>query len=278
MSVVRPAAVAGYFYPDAPAALRELVRSCLRAAEAEDPGEPADPGRRRLPPKAIIVPHAGFAYSGSVAAAAYRLLEGAAIRRVVLLGPAHRVAVRGLALPTSTAFATPLGMVPIDVEAAVAARQLPQVMTSDAAHANEHALEVQLPFLQSVLPAFRLVPFVVGDASPDEVAQVIDRLWGDAETLVVASSDLSHFHDDATARRVDAETTARVLAGTATLDGLQACGAAAINGLLLAAGARGLHARLLQRRSSADAGGDASRVVGYASFAFEAAGNADVRH
>ncbi len=201
MHDVRPAAVAGMFYPGSPAALAESVRSCLADATARAPVA-------RGLPKAVIVPHAGYVYSGPIAGAAYaRLAAGRrTIRRVVLLGPAHRVAVRGLALPTARAFATPLGVVEVDRKAALLALALPQVQESDAAHALEHSLEVQLPFLQAVLDEFRIVPFAVGDATADEVADVIDRLWGGPETLIVISSDLSHYHRYAEARAIDRGT------------------------------------------------------------------------
>jgi AmmeMemoRadiSam system protein B len=263
MSDVRPAAVAGMFYPAAPAALAAEVRAHLARA-------PASPGASAAVPKALIAPHAGYVYSGPIAAHAYaRLAAGRdTIRRVVLFGPTHRVPVRGLALPSAGAFATPLGPVSVDRQAAAAALALPQVCESDAAHAFEHSLEVQLPFLQAVLGDFRIVPFAVGDATPDEVAEVIALLWGGPETLVVVSSDLSHYHRYAEARAIDRATGEAILALSATLDHEQACGATPINGLLLAARRHGLQAELLDLRNSGDTAGDKSRVVGYASFAF----------
>lgn len=263
MHDVRPAAVAGMFYPGSSAALAESVRACL-----------ADAATRPLPagtlPKAVIVPHAGYVYSGPIAGAAYaRLAAGRrTIRRVVLLGPTHRVPVRGLALPTARAFATPLGVVEVDRKAALLALTLPQVQESDAAHALEHSLEVQLPFLQAVLDEFRIVPFAVGDATADEVADVIDRLWGGPETLIVISSDLSHYHRYAEARAIDRGTADAILALGPEIDHEQACGATPVNGLLLCARRRGLAAELLDLRNSGDTAGDKSRVVGYASFAF----------
>ena len=263
MHDVRPAAVAGMFYPGSSAALAESVRACL-----------ADGATRPLPggtlPKAVIVPHAGYVYSGPIAGAAYaRLAAGRrTIRRVVLLGPTHRVPVRGLALPTARAFATPLGVVEVDRKAALLALTLPQVQESDAAHALEHSLEVQLPFLQAVLDEFRIVPFAVGDATADEVADVIDRLWGGPETLIVISSDLSHYHRYAEARAIDRGTADAILALGPEIDHEQACGATPVNGLLLCARRRGLAAELLDLRNSGDTAGDKSRVVGYASFAF----------
>jgi hypothetical protein len=198
---VRPPAVAGMFFPGMAAVLGEEVADMLAAV----PPEPTLPQ-----PKAIIVPHAGYIYSGPVAASAYAQLapHAATIHRVVLLGPCHRVAVRGLAVPHAAAFATPLGSVPLDQEAIALARTLPQVIHHDGAHAEEHSLEVQLPFLQKVLGDFSLVPFAVGYATPDEVAQVLELLWGGPETLIVISSDLSHYHSYARPRtglRCDAD-------------------------------------------------------------------------
>ncbi|MEE8580213.1 MAG: AmmeMemoRadiSam system protein B, partial [Myxococcota bacterium] len=201
MSRVRKPAVAGSFYPNDPDELRGLVEAYLRAATP-----PADLPAR---PKALIVPHAGYVYSGPVAATAYAALRGAAeeVRRVVLLGPSHRVVLRGLATSSADRFATPLGDVPVDREAVELALGLTQVHALDAAHRAEHSLEVHLPFLQVVLGEFRLVPFSVGDATPEEVAEVLTLLWGDAETLVVISTDLSHYYDYETALRLDAATT-----------------------------------------------------------------------
>ena len=260
MQAVRPAAVAGMFYPQARTRLAADVQAYL--ADAVATAGPA--------PKAVIVPHAGYVYSAPVAAAAYARLAPLAgtVRRVVLLGPTHRVPVRGLAVPAAAAFATPLGEVPIDRAAIAQVSALPQVVTSDAAHAQEHALEVQLPFLQAVLGRFSLVPFAVGDASAEEVAEVIDALWGGPETLVVVSSDLSHYLPYAAAQRVDRATADAVLALDDALDHAQACGATPINGLAQVARRRGLHPALLDLRNSGDTAGDRDRVVGYASFAF----------
>jgi len=259
----RPAAVAGMFYPGVPAALAASVRACLVDAAARSRAGGA-------PPKALIVPHAGYVYSGAIAAAAYARLAAlhATIRRVVLLGPAHRVAVRGLALPSVRGFATPLGVVEIDRKAADLALTLPQVVESDAVHAQEHALEVQLPFLQAVLDDFRIVPFAVGAASTEEVADVLERLWGGPETLILVSSDLSHYHSYAEARAIDRGSVDGILALSPALDFDQACGATPINALLQCARWRGLVPELLDLRNSGDTAGDKSRVVGYASFAF----------
>ena len=263
MHDVRPAAVAGLFYPGARAALLASVRACLVEAATR-------PRAAGAVPKALIVPHAGYVYSGPIAAAAYARLAAshAAIRRVVLLGPTHRVPVRGLALPSVRAFATPLGEVEVDRKAAALALTLPQVEESDAAHALEHSLEVQLPFLQAVLDDFRIVPFAVGDASTGDVADVLERLWGGPETLVVVSSDLSHYHPYAEARAIDRGSAEGILALAAPLDYEQACGATPINALVVCARRHGLAPELLDLRNSGDTAGDKSRVVGYASFAF----------
>jgi hypothetical protein len=259
MTKVRPAAVAGTFYPDEPEALASTVRRLLAGATG---------GTER--PKALIAPHAGYVYSGPIAATAYAQIAPLAdrIRRVVLLGPAHRVALRGLALPGATAFATPLGEIEVDEAAAAALRDLPQVVTNPAAHALEHSLEVHLPFLQTVLREFRLVPLAVGDASTDEVAEVIERLWGGDETLIVISSDLSHYLPYVEACRIDRATVDTVLAFEPILDHAQACGATPINGLLRAAFAHGLTPQLNDLRNSGDTSGDRGRVVGYASISF----------
>lgn len=258
---VRPAAVAGSFYPAVAEALRERVRELLVQDPRPDPDLAA--------PKALIVPHAGYIYSGPIAARAYRRLAcTAGIERVVLLGPAHRAPVRGLAVPECSAFSTPLGTVPLDAVGMAAALAAPQVCRDDTAHALEHSLEVQLPFLQAVLGDIRLVALAVGDATAQEVAEVIERLYGGAETLIVVSSDLSHYLPYAQACRIDEASAQEVLALRPSLGPRQACGAAAINGLLLAARRRGLRPELLDLRNSGDTAGDRSRVVGYAAFAF----------
>ncbi|MDH5285553.1 MAG: AmmeMemoRadiSam system protein B [Betaproteobacteria bacterium] len=261
LTSIRPPAVAGLFYAGTPRALRRELDDAL--AQARPASLPA-------PPKALIVPHAGYVYSGPIAATAYACLDAVRghVRRVVLLGPCHRVAVRGLALPRAEAFETPLGTVPLDQGAMRALAGLPQVVLSDAAHAHEHSLEVQLPFLQTRLGEFALVPLAVGDASAAEVAEVIERLWGGDETLVVVSSDLSHYHRYDDARSIDAATVRAILAGDSGLDHEQACGATPIAGLLEVARRRGLVPQLLDLRNSGDTAGDRARVVGYAAIAF----------
>ena len=260
MSTVRPAAVAGTFYPGEPAALAAEVSSYL--AQAEVPAARA--------PKAIIAPHAGYMYSGLVAASVYARLKPLAgrVRRVVLLGPAHRVWVQGAAVPSAGAFASPLGEVALDREAIDSLRGFPFVEVSDRAHAQEHSLEVHLPFLQAVLGRFALVPIVVGDASPSEVARILEALWGGEETLVVVSSDLSHYLPYDAARRRDRDTARAILDLEATLVPEEACGAAPINGLLTLARMRGLRVEGIDLRNSGDTAGGRDRVVGYGAFAF----------
>lgn len=264
MDHIRPPAVAGYFYPAEPRELARTVNGMLGAV-----GRAAS-----LPagaPKAIIAPHAGYVYSGPIAAHAYAALAAARdrVRRVVLLGPTHRVPVRGLAIPTVAAFASPLGAVTIDRGALALVADLPQVVVSDTAHAQEHSLEVHLPFLQSVLGDFAVVPFAVGRASPEEVAEVLERLWGGDETLIVVSSDLSHYLPYTVAQEVDRKTVDAILRLEVAIDHEQACGGTPVNGLLLAARRRHLQPRLLDLRNSGDTAGDRSRVVGYCSIAFE---------
>jgi len=263
MLTTRPAAVAGMFYPDDPIELERTLTDLLASAGAAAPARP---------PKALIVPHAGYIYSGPVAATAYAQLAAlrGRIRRVVLLGPTHRVYVRGLALPEADRFATPLGEIQLDREAMRGLADLPQVTRSAAAHQLEHSLEVQLPFLQKVLGDFQLLPLAVGEATADEVAAVLEQVWGGDETLIVISSDLSHFLPDALARKVDGGTVDAILALNPHLNHEQACGATPVNGLLLAARKHGLHPVALDVRNSSDTAGDPDRVVGYAAFAFHA--------
>jgi len=232
--------------------------------------EGAKADSRIAAPKAIIVPHAGYIYSGQIAAAAFARLAAAreTIRRVILLGPVHRVAVHGLALPGVDAFETPLGQIQLDQTAIATIAGMPQVITSSNAHAMEHSLEVQLPFLQTVLDDFRLVPLAVGDATPEEVAEVLERLWGGGETLIVISSDLSHFLPYRLAQEVDQGSVASILDMRGQLSHEQACGGIPINGFLLAAKRHQLQPQLLDLRNSGDTAGDKNRVVGYAAFAF----------
>ena len=272
-TLVRPAAVAGSFYPDDARVLAAVVEDFLaEAAEAAETAEVA-PVAPAAPPKAVIVPHAGYVYSGPVAACAYARLraDGAQsrIRRVVLVGPSHYVAFSGLALPSAEAFETPLGRVAVDREAVKRALAAPGVSVRDAAHADEHALEVQLPFLQRVLGDFEIVPLLAGSARPEAVAAVLDALWGGPETLVVISSDLSHYHDQATARRLDAATAAAIEAGAlANIGPEDACGCVGIAGMLAAAPRHRLSIERLALATSADTSGPWHSVVGYGAWAF----------
>lgn len=272
MGHTRLAAVAGAFYPAESSSLAHLIQHFL----AEPPRQA---GLETLPertPKALIVPHAGYIYSGAVAAQAYRLLQPYrnVIHRVILLGPVHRVAVRGLALPGADAFSTPLGNISVDTEAIDLISSLPQVSTSVAAHAWEHSLEVQLPFLQSVLHDFTLVPLAVGEATPDEVAEVLESLWGQDDTLIVISSDLSHFLTYEQARRCDSNTVQRMLQLDHHISHHEACGATPVNGLLELAQRHHLQPYLLDLRNSGDTEGDQDRVVGYSALAFYEADHA----
>jgi len=268
MPTVRPAAVAGTFYPGDPRALAAQLGELLGG-----PVETAEAGNAL---KAVIVPHAGYVYSGAVAARAYEALAAARdrVKRVVLLGPVHRVPVRGLALPGADWFETPLGRVAVDAGAVRSLAGLPQVVTSPAAHALEHSLEVQLPFLQKVLGEFSLLPLAVGDASVDEVAEVIERLWGGGETVFVLSTDLSHYHSYQEARRIDGATLARIASLASDVNHEQACGATPLNGLLKAARVKGLSIRQLAACNSGDTAGDRGHVVGYSSFALYEPGEA----
>ncbi len=262
-ALVRPAAQAGRFYPAEPERLRAEIEAFL--AEVQVVGRPV--------PKAIIAPHAGYLYSGPVAAFAFAVLKPARerIRRVVLVGPAHYVGFTGLASSGAGAFATPLGQVIVDKELAMMVMASPSVHRLPAAHQPEHCLEVELPFLQTVLADFTILPLLVGDASREDVAAVLDMVWGGPETLIVISSDLSHYHDYATAGRLDAVTAEAIVALNGNdLNGENACGWKPICGLLAVARRRGLRCRELERRNSGDTAGSRDRVVGYGAFAFSA--------
>jgi MEMO1 family protein len=268
---VRPPIVAGSFYPATPEELVEVVDATLAGAATAD-----EPSAAR--PKALIVPHAGYVYSGPVAATAYARLRPwrHEIDRVVLLGPAHRIPVRSMALSSADGWDTPLGRVPVDEAARAAVADLPGVEIDDAAHAPEHSIEVELPFLQRVLrpegdeprlAPFRVLPIVVGHAPADEVATVLDAVWGGDETLIVISSDLSHYEDYDTAADHDRRTAAHILAGrVGEIGPRDACGAFPVRGLLVAAGRRHLDIELVDLRSSGDTAGPANQVVGYGSF------------
>ncbi len=260
ISVVRPPAVAGAFYPADPDQLRAMATACLHEA-----------GSVGTPPKAMIVPHAGYEYSGPIAATAYARLTAARdrISKVILLGPSHRLPFYGLAVSSADYFATPLGNVPIDREGFASALHLPQVKVLDEAHQLEHSLEVHLPFLQLTLNQFSLLPLVVGDASATEVSDVLDTLWGGDETLIVVSSDLSHYLNYSAAKMIDKETAELIEELRADEIGPdRACGCRSICGLLDAARQHGLHATAIDLRNSGDTAGSHQEVVGYGAFVF----------
>jgi len=266
VTAIRSPAVAGTFYPADPATLRRQIADFLADADNAPPTGSA-------PPKAIIGPHAGYIFSGPVAARAYARLAGSRgkIRRVVLLGPSHYVGFRGLAVDTAEAWAMPNGAVRLDTEAIAAIRRLPMVGELDAAYTREHALEVHVPFLQHVLGDFLLVPIVAGDASPDAVAAVLDMLWGGPETLIVVSTDLSHYLGYDACQRMDSDTAAaieRFDIDAITTTG--ACGAIPTRGLLRAASRRGLTIERLDLRNSGDTAGPRDRVVGYGAWVLHA--------
>jgi AmmeMemoRadiSam system protein B len=254
--------VAGRFYPADPAKLRRVVETAVAEARRE--------ARAGSPPKALVAPHAGYVYSGHVAASAYAQalpLRGQ-IHRVVLVGPAHWGARAGVVVPSADAFATPLGPVRVDTEARDRLAGSGRVAVDDAAHAREHSLEVHLPFLQVVLGEVAVLPLAVSEAAPAEVADVLDDVWGGPETLVVVSTDLSHYHDQATATALDRSTAAAVVARQPeAIAPDRACGAVPLQALLLAARHRGLEVELLDLCTSADTVGQPDRVVGYGAFA-----------
>jgi MEMO1 family protein len=259
--ITRRPAVAGSFYAAEPDRLRRQVVRLLANV----------PAVAKITPKALIAPHAGYVYSGQIAAAAFATLRDGAqtFVRVVVIGPAHYVPIRGIAVPTVAAFETPLGRVPVDRDALNEIADLPFVLPSDAVHAPEHALEVELPFLQAVLPSFSILPLVVGDAAAQEVSQVLARLWGGPETLLVVSSDLSHYHGYETAQRLDAATAAAIEKGDwASLGPGQACGYLTIAGLLIETNRCNLKARRVSMCNSGDTAGPRDRVVGYGAWMF----------
>nr|WP_281720318.1 AmmeMemoRadiSam system protein B [Nitrosomonas nitrosa] len=259
MATIRTPAVAGLFYPANPQCLLENIGCLLSSAQVS-----------RCLPKVLIVPHAGYIYSGVVAASAYVTLKLIAecVRRVVLLGPAHRTFLHGLALPREAIFATPLGQVKVDATAAEKIARLPQVSINSSVHALEHSLEVQLPFLQYLLEDFSILPVVVGKASVGEVSGVLDCVWGGEETLIIISSDLSHYLPYAAAQREDNKTAASILELHQEIDHTHACGATPINALMAVARKHCLIPHLLDLRNSGDTAGSTDRVVGYGAFAF----------
>ncbi len=256
---IRPAAVAGLFYADDPQQLRSDIQHYLELAH------PAT----LSPPKAIIAPHAGYIYSGPVAASAYTLLQPAAdtINRVVLLGPSHHVPLHGIATPDADFFSTPLGQIPISLTACEELETLPFVQRNPRAHAQEHSLEVHLPFLQSILKHFELIPLVVGDCDPEDVAELLERLWGDEHTLIVISSDLSHYHNYHTAVSLDRSTSDAIEHLQPEKIGYEdACGRSPLNGLLTLARKKHLHIDTVDLRNSGDTAGPKDRVVGYGAY------------
>jgi hypothetical protein len=263
---VRPPAVAGRFYPADPAELRQSVQTFL--SQAQHPGSTANDVR---PPKAVIAPHAGYVFSGPIAGSAFAPFQADKylVTRIILIGPAHFVRVRGLAAPAWDAFTTPLGTIPVAGRLLSALKSLPQVTISNQPHAAEHSLEVELPFLQVVLEQFSILPLVAGDATANEIADVLENVWGGPETRIVISSDLSHFFDYPTARQLDSETARAILAlDPDALGEESACGRVPIRGLLTAARRFGLKASLLDLRNSGDTAGARQEVVGYGAFAF----------
>ena len=261
MTSIRHPNVAGMFYPADAQTLEQAVHAYLTAAKTDH--SPA--------PKAIVAPHAGYVYSGPVAGSAYaQLLErGDEVSRVILLGPSHRMSFHGLAYSRADAFLTPLGSVPVEQQAYDRLADLPQVRAFEAPFEGEHCLEVQLPFLQLTLGQFKIVPFLVGDTTSNEVAEVIELLWGGDETLIVISSDLSHYLDYDSARRIDAATSRAIEAlQPEDITHHQACGRNPLIGLLREAQRHGLHARTLDLRNSGDTAGPRDRVVGYGAYAF----------
>lgn len=260
-NLIRQPAVAGMFYPAKPDELASSVQHYLsNAIPQEGPV-----------PKAIIAPHAGYIYSGPVAASAYIQLVPAkfTIRQVVLLGPSHRVPLHGIATSSASHFSTPLGLIPLDAGAIEKINHLPQVVINDHAHLQEHSLEVHLPFLQQVLDEFTLVPLVVGQCSPEQVSQLLVELWDGPETLVVISSDLSHYHEYSVAKQLD-QTTSDAIARLdyKKIDYENACGRDPVNGLLYFAQKTGLKADILDVRNSGDTAGPHDKVVGYGAYLF----------
>lgn len=259
--IVRKPAVAGMFYPDDADELRHMVVGFLHSAKTGMPHIP----------KAIIAPHAGYIYSGPVAGSAYMGIIAAknTISRVVLLGPSHRVPLSGIAASSATHFATPLGLVPLDRETIERLLEYPQVNLMDDAHAQEHSLEVHLPFLQEILDHFSLVPLVVGEAKPEQVSEILEEIWGGPETLIVISSDLSHYHDYETACSLDKGTSQAIETLQPESIGYeQACGRNPVNGLLTLARQFGLSATTIDLRNSGDTAGPQDRVVGYGAYWF----------
>jgi AmmeMemoRadiSam system protein B len=253
--------VAGVFYPVNSKQLHQMLNQYLEDAKID-----------AKVPKAIIAPHAGYIYSGPIAASAYARLKKARdlISRVVIIGPSHRVAFRGLAVSKADSFSTPFGKIPVDPDAVKMIAKLPFVGYLEHAHTYEHSLEVHLPFLQEALKDFKIVPILAGDASAEQVGQVIDALWGGDETLIVISSDLSHYHDYATARQLDQLTSRQIENKQYELLAYEsACGKVPVCGLLKVAREKSLPVTTVDLRNSGDTAGDKSRVVGYGAYVID---------
>jgi MEMO1 family protein len=259
---IRAPAVAGMFYPASAYELQSDVERYIARARLPRPAPR---------PKALIAPHAGYDYSGPIAGFAFACLRDLhrEIKRVLLMGPSHRVAFRGLALSGADAFNTPLGEVSVDQEANGVLLQLDRVQINDRAHRDEHCLEVELPFLQCALDDFSIVPVLVGDADAHDVAAVIEKLWGGPETLIVVSSDLSHYFPYVQAQAIDRNTSTAILElAPEKIGPEQACGRLAIQGLLIAAKHHQCQPVQLDLRNSGDTAGDQSEVVGYGAWVF----------
>ncbi len=258
---VRSSAVAGMFYSNDPRELQADVEVLLQHADIVNEQ-----------PKAIIVPHAGYIYSGPIAANAYASFynQHIPIERIVLIGPAHRVGFNGIAASSADYFSTPLGEIPVDHDTLKGCLDNDTVKYFDAAHEQEHCLEVQLPFLQRIFEHyFKIVPLVVGQARGTHVADVLRALWGGPDTLIVISSDLSHYHDYKTATQLDKKTTSLIEQFQGDeLDYESACGRIPIHGLLIVAKALGLQCKTIDLRNSGDTAGSQDRVVGYGAYAF----------
>ncbi len=255
---IRQAAVAGQFYPADKIQLQTQIDQLMATGKVQS-------GAR---PEALIVPHAGYVFSGRTAAQAYQSLISRRheIKRVILFGPAHRVYLAGMALPSVDSFRTPLGDIPLDRENIARVATLPGVIESDEVHRLEHSLEVQLPFLQSILDDFLLIPVAVGDCDADTVASLLDSLWGGNDSLTIISTDLSHFHPYDVAEKIDASTCQKILDKSSNLTGKEACGARVLNGLMRSKHAQALDIELLACCNSGNTAGDKNRVVGYGSF------------
>ena len=260
MPNIRLPAVSGSFYPNNPEILKAMLEGYLKQV----PSSATD-----KVPKAMIVPHAGYIYSGEIAASAYARLrpKRSTIKRVVLIGPSHRVGFTGLALSHADAFKTPLGDIPLDTDAISSLASFPFVDYREQAHIHEHSLEVQLPFLQMSLDSFQLIPIVAGDCPAEQIEQILELFYAQADTLIVISSDLSHFHDYATAQRLDQETSRKIeQLDYQHLDYDSACGRIPVSGLLALAKKQSLQVETIDLRNSGDTAGDKNRVVGYGAY------------